>query len=248
VLVWRAEGARATRWRQSVDRRWELEPATKAVITLLLLRGPQTPGELRSRSDRAARVRKRRRRRGGAREARRSAEPLVRELARAPGQKEARWAHLLAGEPPAGELAPRDRRPGSTRSPPKRPDLAARVSALEDRLAEVEARLRDLGGREPRSATEPADARSAVLAPPAVRLHHRLPLSVSAAHARLAPLLVWWKWRACGARSAERELRSRARFWMPHLRHQLRGRRRHRLPMEFQFGTNWARFSRFAGG
>ena len=46
VLVWRAEGARATRWRQSVDRRWELEPATKAVITLLLLRGTRALGQI----------------------------------------------------------------------------------------------------------------------------------------------------------------------------------------------------------
>jgi uncharacterized protein YceH (UPF0502 family) len=142
VLVWRAEGARATRWRQSVDRRWELEPATKAVITLLLLRGPQTPGELRSRSDRLHEF--------ASVEAVEEAlqklgvppEPLVRELPRAPGQKEARWAHLLSGEPaqsPAGEV------PGARAIAweDDRPDLAARVAALEDRLAEVEARLRD---------------------------------------------------------------------------------------------------------
>src|SRR3954449_4845695 len=52
VLVWRTEGARTERWQQSVSRRWNLDRAAKALITLLLLRGAQTPGELRTRSER----------------------------------------------------------------------------------------------------------------------------------------------------------------------------------------------------
>ncbi len=140
VLVWRAESARATRWRQSVDRRWELEPATKAVITLLLLRGPQTPGELRSRSDRLHAFESVEAVERALEKLAEPPEPLVRELVRAPGQKEARWAHLLAGEPTepppaAGVVA------GAAREPS---DLASRVAELEQRLATVEARLREL--------------------------------------------------------------------------------------------------------
>ena len=41
VLAWRSEGARTERWQQSVSRRWGLDRAGKALITLLLLRGPQ---------------------------------------------------------------------------------------------------------------------------------------------------------------------------------------------------------------
>ena len=52
VLVWKTGGARAEKWEQNVDRRWSLDAAGKAVMTLLLLRGEQTPGELRGRSDR----------------------------------------------------------------------------------------------------------------------------------------------------------------------------------------------------
>ena len=52
VLVWKTGGARAEKWEQNVDRRWGLDAAGKAVMTLLLLRGEQTPGELRGRSDR----------------------------------------------------------------------------------------------------------------------------------------------------------------------------------------------------
>src|SRR5436305_1397631 len=53
VLVWRTEGARSERWQQSVSRRWGLDTAgKKALLTLLLLRGPQTVGELHARSER----------------------------------------------------------------------------------------------------------------------------------------------------------------------------------------------------
>jgi uncharacterized protein YceH (UPF0502 family) len=152
VLVWRAESARATRWRQSVDRRWELEPATKAVITLLLLRGPQTPGELRSRSDRLHEFASVEAVEAALQKLAEPPEPLVRELARAPGQKEARWGHLLSGEPTPPE-------PGAAvvaAVERDRPDLEARVAELERRLATVEARLRELAP-EPDSASSSVD-------------------------------------------------------------------------------------------
>src|SRR4051794_10141398 len=50
VLVWRTESARSERWQQSVVRRWGLDHAGKALMALLLLRGAQTAGELRTRS------------------------------------------------------------------------------------------------------------------------------------------------------------------------------------------------------
>ena len=91
VLVWRTEGARSEKWQQSVVRRWGLDRAGKALMTLLLLRGAQTPGELRTRSDRLhpfASV-------SEVEEALQSMaamdEPLVMEMPRRPGQKETRW-------------------------------------------------------------------------------------------------------------------------------------------------------------
>ncbi|MBW3670590.1 MAG: YceH family protein, partial [Acidobacteria bacterium] len=51
-LVWRVHGSRADKYEHNVDRKWEVSPEMKAILTLLMLRGPQTPGELRSRSDR----------------------------------------------------------------------------------------------------------------------------------------------------------------------------------------------------
>jgi uncharacterized protein YceH (UPF0502 family) len=124
VLVWRTEGARTERWKQSVERRWELDAPAKALVTLLLLRGAQTAGELRSRSDRLhafsslAEVEATLRRLAAA------PEPLVRELSRRPGQKETRWIHLVgdlaetAPGPAPGAWEARPAAPAPAGTPP----------------------------------------------------------------------------------------------------------------------------------
>lgn len=92
VLAWRSEGARSERWEHRLDRRWQLDGASKAIMTLLLLRGAQTAGELRARSERmhhfasVDEVDAVLRRLAGGDDA------LVRQLARQPGKREVRWA------------------------------------------------------------------------------------------------------------------------------------------------------------
>jgi len=139
VLVWRSEGARTERWQQSVVRRWGLDRAGKALMTLLLLRGPQTPGELRTRSERLhpfntlEEVEEALRRLAG------MDEPLVRELPRRPGQKETRWTHLV------GELAPEPEEPPIEAAEAfARPSLAARVERLEELVARLSEELEEL--------------------------------------------------------------------------------------------------------
>src|SRR5260221_8342561 len=51
-LVWRVMGGRAVRYDHNLDALWHVSRKEKAILTLLFLRGPQTPGELRGRSDR----------------------------------------------------------------------------------------------------------------------------------------------------------------------------------------------------
>jgi uncharacterized protein YceH (UPF0502 family) len=96
-LVWRSDAARVPKYGQEVDKKFSLEAGEMAVICLLLLRGPQTTGELRGRSERlypfedleeVSAVLQ------GLEEI-----GLVRRLPRQPGRKESRYAHLLAGEP-----------------------------------------------------------------------------------------------------------------------------------------------------
>lgn len=143
VLVWRSEGARTERWQQSVSRRWGLERAGKAVLTLLFLRGPQTPGELRSRSERLHPFNSLEEVEGTLRRLADDDEPLVLELPRRPGQKEVRWAHLVGEtiEEPADEPANREEPDPAA---PSRSPLSARVEQLESTVARLVADLEEL--------------------------------------------------------------------------------------------------------
>lgn len=146
VLAWRTEGARTERWQQSVVRRWGLDRAGKALMTLLLLRGPQTPGELRTRSERMHPFATLEEVEEALRHLAGMDEPLVKELPRRPGQKETRWTHLV------GELAPVSEEPEELLalvpepdpSVPARPSLASRVERLEEMVAQLASDLADL--------------------------------------------------------------------------------------------------------
>jgi hypothetical protein len=94
LLVWRDRGARALRWKHNVEEKLGLaERPAKAVMAELLLRGAQTPGELRARTPRMHEFADL----AGVETtlhalARRG---FVEELPRQPGQKERRWRQLL---------------------------------------------------------------------------------------------------------------------------------------------------------
>jgi uncharacterized protein YceH (UPF0502 family) len=145
VLVWRTEGARTERWQQSVVRRWGLDRAGKALMTLLLLRGAQTPGELRTRTERMHAFASVDEVEEALRRLAAIDEPLVRDLPRRPGQKEIRWIHLV------GELAPEPERPREISEPPEaalaaaaRPALSSRVERLEELVERLAADLEEL--------------------------------------------------------------------------------------------------------
>lgn len=144
TLVWRSDGARTERWKQSISRRLELDSEEKAVLTLLMLRGPQTTGELRSRSTRLHTFDNL----GEVEEALRrltaEGRELVVELPRRPGQKENRWTHLMAGEA-APEAAEWTAAPAISRKASVSTGLADRVAALEVRVAELSAALERMG-------------------------------------------------------------------------------------------------------
>lgn len=102
------QGSRSTKHRHALDEVHELDQAELALISVLLLRGPQTIGELRLRTERQNPFDSLEQVEAclEAMAARPSA--LVRQLERQPGQKEARWQHLLSGDSPAAapETAP----------------------------------------------------------------------------------------------------------------------------------------------
>jgi uncharacterized protein YceH (UPF0502 family) len=145
-----SHGRSVTRYRQVVDERFGLGPRSLAILAVLLLRGPQTVGELRTRTERMADFAHL-----GDVEAELEGlsslpEPLVRRLQREPGQKEERWAQLLTGEPQ--ELLSRAHASGPSGAPvPVRPaareemaSLRTEVEALRNEVAALRAELDEL--------------------------------------------------------------------------------------------------------
>lgn len=138
VLVWQKSGGRADRWRHGLDRRWELDGPTKAIMTLLLLRGAQTPGELRGRSERLHRFSTTAEVEDALQRLAEEPEPLVVQLPRRPGQKESRWMHLAAGPPDEEPLWAASLPPTET---PVRSRLLDRIEELENRVTQIEREL-----------------------------------------------------------------------------------------------------------
>lgn len=116
-------------------------PAEVALICCLLLRGPQTPGELRTRSNRLyAFADVNEAEQALNRLAEREDGPFVVRLAREPGRRESRYAHLFCGEAAIGaESAVAD-----TASAVETDELSARVTALEAEVADLKRRLASL--------------------------------------------------------------------------------------------------------
>jgi uncharacterized protein YceH (UPF0502 family) len=131
------QGSRATKYRHLAEDALGLGRDGLAVLAVLLLRGPQTPGELRTRTARMAEL-------DSPSEVERVLDLLIERgyalrLARRPGQKEERFAQLLGGEDGGVPAAPSS--PSQDRAAP---DLTERVTRLETEVASLRAELRAL--------------------------------------------------------------------------------------------------------
>jgi uncharacterized protein YceH (UPF0502 family) len=147
MLVWRVQSARVLRWQHNLDSKWTLDDAGKAILAELLVRGAQTPGELRSRCQRMHAFAEL-----GEVEATLATLAgtqlgLVQELERQPGQKERRWIHLLGKEPTQEEPMPR---PASESSPPPasvpEPPPSSGLDAVDRRLATMKETVEHMRG------------------------------------------------------------------------------------------------------
>jgi uncharacterized protein len=97
-LIVESSGGRVMRYAHNVERVLGLPSQSVALLATLMLRGPQTPGELRINSERLHRFPDISSVDGFLQElAARSSRALVVELARSPGSRENRWMHLLSG-------------------------------------------------------------------------------------------------------------------------------------------------------
>jgi uncharacterized protein len=124
-------GGRVTRYRHRFCNtqfgQLSLAPRELAVICELLLRGPQTPGELRSRASRLAPMQDVSEVEAALQDLASREEPLVAQLPREPGKRESRWMQLFTGEAPPALAPP--------------PPAVARPGSRDERLARMEARL-----------------------------------------------------------------------------------------------------------
>lgn len=129
--------SRVLKYRELLASRLELAPDERAVICELLLRGPQTAGELRNRAARLHPFASLEEVQATLdRLAARPAGPLIAELPRQPGQKETRVAHLLGDAPPSVEVVQADiPLPAAMTAVVEE---TARLAALETRIATLE--------------------------------------------------------------------------------------------------------------
>jgi uncharacterized protein len=149
-LVVESSGGRAMRYAHNAGRVLGLPPQSVALLATLMLRGPQTAGELRINSERLHAFTDISAVEAFLEElAARPAGALVRELSRQPGTRETRWAHLLSGEPdasPAPAVAPPGPREASLGEIAA---LKSNVDRLEGEVAELREKLervyRELG-------------------------------------------------------------------------------------------------------
>lgn len=139
VLVWKVIGSRSIHWKHNVEGPWELDAAGKAVITLLLLRGPQTPGELRGRSERLFPFKTPVEVEDVLKSLASQEEPLVIEMPRLSGQKERRWMHLIGGTPDIPQL----QEPVMAHVT-RQPGLESRVVSLEEAIEQLSNEIREL--------------------------------------------------------------------------------------------------------
>jgi uncharacterized protein len=143
---------RAAKYRHVIDEAWKLDDKELAVLAVLLLRGPQTVGEIKGRTERLAEFDDL----GGVqatldRLATRD-DPFVVRLERRPGQKDARWVHLIGSDDDlaaaeAGgydDEAPRSPSSRSSAAPSGTAELHQEVVELRAELEEVQEQLAEL--------------------------------------------------------------------------------------------------------
>jgi uncharacterized protein YceH (UPF0502 family) len=119
-----------------------------AIICELLLRGPQTPGELRSRAARMASFADVSEVEAALQNLMDREPPLVARLAREPGRREVRYAHLFSGEPPSQASAPDEIAIRHSAGADAGETLAQRLERLEEEVRQLRAELQELKSKD----------------------------------------------------------------------------------------------------
>jgi uncharacterized protein YceH (UPF0502 family) len=138
-----ASGAdgRVTKYEHRLQEVFNFTRPETAILCVLLLRGPQTPGELRGRTERMHRFEDLDEVLSGLQQLMRREPPLAKALGRRPGTKEIRYAHLLSGDVEAWEPPAESASSGITDENERVAHLEAQVSALQSEVAELKQQM-----------------------------------------------------------------------------------------------------------
>jgi uncharacterized protein len=139
-----ASGAdsRVTKFEHRLQEVFNFDRREIAIVCVLLLRGPQTPGELRSRTDRMHHFEALDDIISALDRLAQRAPPLAQVLPRQPGTKESRYMHLFSGEPPVSEPAGVARTPSPANAAAN--SVTGRLEALEDEVAGLRQELSEV--------------------------------------------------------------------------------------------------------
>ena len=129
-------GSRVTKYEHRLQEVFNFTRAETAVFCVLLLRGPQTPGELRGRTERLHRFESLEDVQSALQKLMQRDPVLVKVLPRQPGTKESRWVHLMAGDVVVTESV-------DVAAEPKQGD-PGRVARLEEEIAELRREIGEL--------------------------------------------------------------------------------------------------------
>jgi hypothetical protein len=135
----RGADSRVTKYEQRLQEVFNFTRAETAALCVLLLRGPQTPGEIRGRAERLHRFETLEDVQSAVQKLMQRDPPLAKILPRQPGTKESRYAHLLAGDVVEAEaLAP------PVTLVERNPAEADRVARLEEEMADLRRELSEM--------------------------------------------------------------------------------------------------------
>lgn len=140
-----ASGAdgRVTKYEHRVQEVFNFTRQETALICVLLLRGPQTPGELRGRTERMYQFEHLDDVLSGLQQLMRREPPLAKALGRRPGTKEVRYAHLLSGDVEAWEPPAETASSAGSADAERLIQLEELIAALRSEVAELKQQMAD---------------------------------------------------------------------------------------------------------
>ena len=140
----RGGDSRVTKYEHHLQEVFNFTRGETAIMCVLLLRGPQTPGEVRGRTERMHRFEEIEDVLGTLQKLMQREPPLVKPLARQPGTKETRYGHLLSGEVETAEAAPVASAAESANGDDRVTRLGAEIAELRQEVAELRDRVERL--------------------------------------------------------------------------------------------------------